>query len=191
LVKKRYGRPTVHLPFPIYRQWSEDQFGEPQRQAARIRLGLDPGEIAIVTFGMLHQTKAPRTIIGAVALLRAQKIPAKLYFVGRVIDKSADSLRALSREMGIEPDVRIIDQFISEERYRDYLLAADFGIQLRTHSFGGVSGALQDCISAGLPTVANENLCEAIEAPDYVVRVPNDADPASIADAIAGMIDAN
>ena len=32
---------------------------------------------------------------------------------------------------------------------------------------------LLDCIAAGLPTVANDDLATAMEGPDYVLRVPD------------------
>jgi hypothetical protein len=57
------------------------------------------------------------------------------------------------------PYVKLVDQFVSEERDRSYLLAADFG---------GLSGAFADGMAAGLSTGADENPCQAIEAPAYV-----------------------
>ena len=190
VMSQRYGRPAVHLPFAVYREWPEYLLGVRARENARAALGIEPGEIAIVTFGIVHRTKAPMTIISAVALLRSRNIPANLYFVGTVND-DPDPLTKFCREIGAESYVRFIDQFVSEECYRNYLLAADLGVQLRTHGLGGLSGALQDSIGAGLPTVANDNLCEAAEAPDYIVRVPDNPSPVLIANAITEMIEAN
>ena len=75
-----------------------------------------------------------------------------------------------------------MDHWLSDLEYRDYLLAAYMGIQLRNHFFGGLSGALLDCVAAGLPTVANKDLAEAVEAPQYVVRVPDSPDGMMLAD---------
>ena len=171
LASERYGKQSVYLPFAVYREWSSDQLASVARQKARAELGIEPGEIAIATFGFVHLTKTPETIILAIELLRSWKIPANLYFVGAVIDVRVRSLNNLCREIGIEPHIKFVDQFMSDDCYRSYLLAADVGVQLRTHGFGGVSGALQDCIAVGLPTVANDNLCKAIDAPAYIARV--------------------
>jgi hypothetical protein len=76
-------------------------------------------------------------------------------------------------------------RFVSTERYRDFLIASDAGIQLRTYSFGQTSGALADCISAGLPTVASESLAGSCDAPAYVETVPYGASEAWIAERLA------
>ena len=41
-----------------------------------------------------------------------------------------------------------------------------------------------DCITAGLPTVVNEDLAEAMDGPDYVYRVPDHFSPLLIAEQI-------
>ena len=46
-------------------------------------------------------------------------------------------------------------------------------------------GSLADCISVGLPTVSNDDLAEALDAPAYVERVPDRVSPVLIAEAIA------
>jgi glycosyltransferase involved in cell wall biosynthesis len=182
------GRDSLYLPFAVYRPWSRDQLGGRARRDARAEMGIEDDEIVLATFGLIHRTKSPRTIVLAAELLRSWKYPIKLYFVGSVIDAFID-LNSFCRQSSAAPHIRIVDQFMDEERYRKFLLAADFGIQLRSYSFGQPSGCLQDCIAAGLPTVANDNLCEAIEAPGYIRRVPDDASPLSIAEALAEMME--
>ena len=61
---------------------------------------------------------------------------------------------------------------------------------MRTHQFGGLSGALIDCVSAGLPTVANEDLAAALDAPAYVARVSDRLDPGAVARAIEDWLQA-
>jgi len=75
--------------------------------------------------------------------------------------------------------------------YRDFLLGADFGIQLRSHGIGGLSRAMLDCIGSGLVTVANSNLAEALDSPDYVLRVSDQFSPLLIAEAIADAFESN
>jgi len=68
------------------------------------------------------------------------------------------------------------------------VVAADAGVQLRSHFFGGLSGALMDCVASGLPTVANEDLAGAIEAPTYIARVPDRPSSAAVAEALAACL---
>src|SRR5262249_47736341 len=78
---------------------------------------------------------------------------------------------------------------VSEEDFRSYLLAADAALQLRTHLLGGLSGGLLDCIAAGVPTVANRDLADAMEAPGYVFRVTDWPSPVLIAEALTAAIE--
>ena len=91
--------------------------------------------------------------------------------------------------MGIGSYVHFLANFQTEADYRDYLLAADIGIQLRLVGMGSISGAVADCISVGLPTVSNDDLAEALDAPAYVERVPDRVSPVLIAEAIANQLD--
>ena len=49
---------------------------------------------------------------------------------------------------------------------------------------GGLSGALNDCIAAGIPSIANEHLATAMVAPTYVRRVPDNLSSVLIAEAV-------
>jgi glycosyltransferase involved in cell wall biosynthesis len=96
---------------------------------------------------------------------------------------------ALAARIGLGGHVIFTADYVNDTTYRDFLLAADVAIQLRPHGFGGVSGALLDCIAAGLPTVANDDLASAMEAPAYVRRIPDQISPVLIAEAVADVID--
>jgi glycosyltransferase involved in cell wall biosynthesis len=84
--------------------------------------------------------------------------------------------------LGLGDHVRICDEWLPESTYRDYLLAADLAIQLRAPGFVGLSGSALDCLGAGLPTVMNDALAEALEAPGYVARVPDHFSPVLMAE---------
>lgn len=180
------GADARYLPFPLYRLFDAAALEPAARAAARERLGLQG--IVIASFGFVHWTKAPAECIWAVSLLRGWGIDASLHFVGAA-HMDLGPLRALLRETGMEAHVRLGDAYFGEAAYRDYLLAADLGLQLRSFANGAVSGALQDCIAAGLASVANADLAEAIEAPDYVLRVPDALSPVLIAEALAKLLD--
>ncbi|QND59338.1 glycosyltransferase [Mesorhizobium huakuii] len=118
--------------------------------------------------------------------MRSWNIPVKLYFVGELAGDEGP-FKDMVSQLGLTDHVVFSSSFIRETQYRDYLLAADAAVQLRTHRFGGLSGALLDCITVGLPTVANEDLALAMEGPTYVSTVPDHPSPVLIAEALAGI----
>jgi glycosyltransferase involved in cell wall biosynthesis len=187
LVRERFGVDPVYLPFSVYRGWQDDELTPVARMAARARLGIPQDEIAIITTGYVAWPKAPLECIWALDMLRAWGVPARLYFVGE-LDAGGTALFNLCKALDLTPHVRFVSRYVSEAEYRDYLLAADAAVQLRTHLLGGLSGALLDCIAVGLPTVANYDLAEAMEAPSYVLSVPDRPSPVLIAEALAGAI---
>ena len=185
LIRDRFAIAPVHLPFCIYRSWSGDALV--QRAAARRRLGLHDGQVVIVSFGYVHESKGLTDSIWALEIMRGWRIDASLHFVGS--DAYAPITHPLVKRLGLEDRVVFLRDYVTEQIYRDYLVGADLGLQLRLVYLGSVSGALLDCIAAGLPTVTNESLGEAMDAPEYVRRVPDHLSPVLIAEALADLID--
>lgn len=190
LVEERYRVQPRYLPFSIYRPWTADEVRPAARAAARARLGLQPREVAIATFGYVHSNKAPEECVRALGMLRAWGVRASLHFVGgteAMPDRGA-ALRSLIASLGLTNDVRFAETFVSEQTYKDYLLGADLGVQLRTYSLGGLSGALLDCAAAGLPTVTNSSLGAAVGVPQsYVRTIPDALSPLRLAQALADL----
>lgn len=184
IVQERFSKMAIYLPFSIYRQWETDPTNQRLKSAARLKLGIAKKEFAVISLGYVHSNKAAEECIWAVDVLRSWGVPAKLYFVGEF---AADQrpFRNLVSSLGLTDHVLFSSNFVDEAQYRDYLLAADAAVQLRTHFFGGLSGALLDCIAVGLPTVANEDLALAMEVPTYVSTVPDHPSPVLIAEALA------
>jgi hypothetical protein len=166
-VSARSRKPAVYLPFAIYRPWEFGALSALRKHEARERLRLARKEKIIVTFGFVNPSKAVAETVAALELLNGY---ARLIWVGEAHVPLPQS-----------PHVSFLNQFISETTYRDYLLAADCGLQLRIGGSGNISGALQDCIAAGLPAVASADLAEALDAPPYISRVADVPDPAEIA----------
>jgi glycosyltransferase involved in cell wall biosynthesis len=187
----RYGIAPAYLPFSIYRPWRAEELIQERRTTARARLGLQPDEVAIATFGAVHHSKAHEECVWALEILRGWGIPASLHFVGEFNRHSnaAPGLLALVAKLGLQCHVRLFEDFVSEQTYRDYLVGADLAIQLRTYGFGGLSGALLDCAAAGLPAVANTSLAAAIGVPDYVRSIPDPISPLLVAEALADLQD--
>lgn len=192
LFQKRYGKAPVHLPFSIYRPWTADELLPTRREAARARLGLVPGEVVVATFGFVHASKAPEECIWALETLRGWGVPANLHFVGGTgeMPDGGAGLRGLAERLGLATKVHFLSGFASEQRYRDYLAGADLGVQLRTYGLGSVSGALMDCVAAGLPTAANASLCAAIDVPAAYTRcIPDHISPLLLAEALAYLLE--
>jgi glycosyltransferase involved in cell wall biosynthesis len=187
IVEERFGVRPSYLPFSIYREWTEEELAADRRTEARRRLAIAARCVAVVAMGFVNSSKVPIDCIWALEVLRGWGIPAELYFVGAVAD--AAPLRQLCHELEVADHVHFVSKYVTEAEFRDYLLAADVAVQLRTHLLGGLSGALLDCIAVGLPTVANRDLAEAMEAPSYVFPVADRPSPVLIAEALATAIE--
>ncbi|HQT74578.1 MAG TPA: glycosyltransferase [Acidiphilium sp.] len=191
MMTSRYAVTPSYLPFSVYRPWKAEELDSSRRVESRRRLGLSADEIAIATFGFVHHTKAPEECVWALELLRGWGIPASLHFVGDLeTHPGAAALRQLTETLGLAPYVRFVGGYVSEQTYRDYLVGADLGVQLRTYGLGGLSGALLDCIATGLPSVTNASLGAAVGVPDYIRRIPDAISPLLLAEALADLLDA-
>jgi glycosyltransferase involved in cell wall biosynthesis len=186
----RYRIAPVCLPFSIYRPWKAEELAPERRMAARARLGLEPGEVAIATFGFVHASKAPEECVWALEALRRWGIRASFHFVGDIeFYQQTARLRALIAELGLDGHVRFTNGYVSEQIYRDYLIGADLAVQLRTFTLGGLSGAVLDCAAAGMPTVTNASLAAAVGVPDYYFRcIPDNVSPQLLAEALADLL---
>lgn len=182
-----YGVDAEYLPFCPYREFSDDELSDASRAAARAGLGIEPGQIAIGSFGAPGPSKAVNECIWALEQLHAWGIKAEFYLVGET-GRYIESVLPLVRKLRLEPFVHFMTTRISDEIYRNFLIGLDVAIQLRTHGLGGLSGALLDAIACGLPAVANANLADAMEAPSYVRRVPDNLSPTLIAEQISELV---
>ncbi|HVY62716.1 MAG TPA: glycosyltransferase [Planctomycetota bacterium] len=183
-VREEYGVDAIALPFCVYRTFAEDELSDAARRAAAERLGLPRDRCSIVTLGMVAHTKGPLQCVEATRELLDQGVPADLYFVGPD-EFFREPILARAAGLRITERVHLTGSWVSDRQYRDFVIAADLAIQLRSHGFGGLSGALQDCIAAGLPTVANRDLADAGDSPSYVMRVPDALSPGPIAASLA------
>lgn len=186
-IGRRYGVTARRLPFGVYRPWTADALGRDARAAARQRLGIADGMVLVVSFGFSHPSKAPEEMVWTIELLRAWGVPARLHCVGSA-KMDLTPVRMLAARIGVEEHIDFGGAYAGEAAYRDNLLAADVALQLRSLGPGSVSGALADCIAAGLPTVASASLVEAVEAPDYVRAVPDMPSPVLVAEAALELV---
>lgn len=151
---------------------------QPNRAAARERLGLAADEFVVCSFGIVHPNKSNGLLAEAFIRSELADDPAcVLLFVGQdVIAYGQDLAEAVVRPAHVAGQVRFIGR-VDEDVYRDYLAAADVAVQLRTQSRGETSGAVLDAMAYGLPTVVSD-LGSAAELPDEaVIKLPIGSGP--------------
>lgn len=181
------GYRAEYLPFCVYRELTSRSSGTSDTRS-RADLGITDNRLVIATFGSVADVKRPDVCIAAVGELRREGCDAHLYFVGSI---AADARHQLSRQAtnaGAHDAIHFTGDWADESTYQRFLAAADLGIQLRGHFFGGLSGALLDCIAAGIPTVANRDLAQAVEAPDYVAEVSDKPTGGEVAQALKKLL---
>ncbi|RXA97768.1 MULTISPECIES: glycosyltransferase [Yersinia] len=140
---------------------------------ARKRLDIAENDFIICSFGMLDSSKLNDVIIKSFNDSCLKHSNVKIIFVGessgpykKLIDELISNF-----ELG---DKVIITGWVDDEKYYDYLISADIGIQLRSHSRGETSAALLDCLNYGLPTIYNANGSMAEISSEIAYRLNDD-----------------
>lgn len=127
----------------------------PQRQAARVALGLREDEVLVCTFGMIGEPKQNHRLLDAwLASRLAQDPRARLVFVGKA---SGDYGAQIEQQLRAGHGRIHITGWVDEGTYRQYLAAADLAVQLRALSRGETSAAVLDCMNYGNATIVNAN----------------------------------
>ncbi len=174
------------LPFANQRA-PQGAVTEQMRRDARDRLGFDEGRFAgtvhIASFGFVDvRTKMTDVVLESAAWLTQWGHRVSLHLAGAASADVVASLSARAREAGIANfDVT---GFLTDEQFRDYLLAVDLGLQLRISPLLGVSGPLSDLAAYGTTSLASSGLAIDVDTPDFVDRLPDDVSPVMVAEAI-------
>jgi glycosyltransferase involved in cell wall biosynthesis len=183
-LKKRFGARAQVAPCCPTILFRDAELTVSARQAVREGLGIDPATFLISSFGSVDRANGMDSCILAIDLLRSWNIPAELYFVGEPGDAKAEVDR-ISTMYGIAQYIHYGPEFAGDATYRDFLIASDAAVQLRSYAFGQLSTALLNCISAGLPSVATADMAESCEAPAYISTVPDRFSPLQVAEQLA------
>jgi len=128
------------------------------KSAAREALGFSSGDFLVCSFGMLGPTKLNHRLLQA--WLSSELMRDKdchLIFVGDNVQVGygKELLKAIHNSKK-KQNIHITG-WVSTEVYRQYLAAADIGVQLRTSSRGETSAAVLDCMNYGLAVIVNAN----------------------------------
>ena len=155
------------------------------RAKARESIGLPQDAFVLCSFGILDPPKLNHRLIEAfLSSSLTRDTTCYLIFVGE--NHPGDYGTRLLEIIGASKcSTRVrVTGWVDSWRFQEYLAAADVAVQLRVDSRGETSGALLDCLSAGVPVIAN--------AHGSVADVPADAvwmldDEFSDADLIAAL----
>ena len=155
------------------------------RAAARAMLGIAPDCFLVCSFGFIAPHKLTHELLRAWigSTLHADRA-CTLVLVGANHDSPYGvEVEALIRGAGAGARIRIAG-WTDEAVYRQYLQAADVGVQLRSEAKGESSGAVLDCLNYGLSTIVNANGSMAEFPADTVWRLPDIVDVAELSTAL-------
>jgi len=152
--------------------------------AIRKELRLDTGVVGIVTVGNLIHYKGHRDFLDALAKLRSDAPPHKVFIIGRD-DGIGSELKDKARQLGIGDEV----VFLGERNDVPRLLSAMGLFVLPSHEEGS-SNALLEAMSSGLPIIATDvgGNAEALDNGRLGILVPA-RDSIALANAIETLLD--
>ena len=185
-IKKHYGADALYLPQLAQFDFDNAELSPEKRGEVRKRLGLEDRHLNIGSFGQPTTHKGIIETVFAIKELVDWGVPVKLWLIGGAAPHLLERLDAMIERLQLR-DAVVITGHASEAEYCEFLRAVDVGLQLRKMPFGQVSGALTDCIVAGLSCVANESLAKAIASPDFVQTVPDVLSPVLIGEKLLEM----
>lgn len=159
-----------------------------ERGAIRERLGFQPGDWLVCSFGFVADTKLGDHLVRALAASRlSSEHRVHLVFVGE-LDGGAygTRLRQLISSSGMADRIRITG-FLDDSGFRDYLTIADVAVQLRSESRGETSRAVLDCLAHGLPVVVNAHGTMNDYPESVLCRLQEQPTPEALAAALSNL----
>ncbi len=184
LLRDRYG---VEAPVTNCAPTLDFRCGEltPDAKAAlRQKYGIAEDCFAIAAFGKVKRSNGRDAALLAIDLLRSWNIPAELYFIGDATDSELE-INRIAKLYGVASYIHYGEELATDEAERDFFVAADAGLVLRSYACGRVSVPVANCVSAGLPCTTTIDTAEANETPDFVRTVPDAFSPLHIAEELA------
>ncbi|MDP9583493.1 UNVERIFIED_ORG: glycosyltransferase involved in cell wall biosynthesis [Burkholderia contaminans] len=152
---------------------------------ARDVLRLGKNDFVVCAFGGLGPSKLNHRLLHAWGRSSLAQDPAcHLVFVGEnQPTEYGEQLVRTIRQMGDKANIRITG-WADAQTFRQYLAAADVGVQLRTLSRGETSGTVLDCMNFGKATIVNANGSMADLDRDAVWMLPDDFSDEQLVDAL-------
>ena len=158
------------------------------REVIRRSLGLSPDDLLVCSFGIMHPMKLNHRLLHAwLNSPLSGDGKAHLVFVGE--NQDGDYGQYLRRVIDADsaPNHVKITGWADANSFRNYLVAADIGVQLRTLSRGETSAAVLDCMNYGLATIVNAHGGMADLDPAGVWMVPDEFDDGDLISALSAL----
>jgi len=158
------------------------------RSAARRKLRVEESDFVVCSFGMLGPAKLNHRLLTAwLASPLAADPHCRLVFVGQNNDGVYGTDLACSIH-GSRAASRIkITGWVDAENYREWLVGADVGVQLRKLSRGETSAAVLDCMNYGLATIVNAQGSILDVLADTVWMMPDEFLDGDLIDALTAL----
>jgi glycosyltransferase involved in cell wall biosynthesis len=181
IVHSRHARQLAADWFGPEAAWNIDVIPHPRtppatidRVAARAALGIPEDCFLVCSFGFVAPNKLTHELLRAwlASSLHLDRRCALVLAGANHDSPYGVEVEALIRSAGPQANIRIAG-WLDDAAYRQYLQAADVGVQLRTNAHGESSGAVLDCMNYALPTIVNANGSMAEFPPDAVWRLPD------------------
>lgn len=155
------------------------------RTAARRALNISDQALVIASFGNMNPKKGVDRIVSAFLNTAFSQKELLLVFAGSEhIGEFGRNLRRILKGHPRGSQV-VITGYLSNEKYRSWLEAADIAVQLRTMTRGESSGAVLDAMSHGLPLITNAHGSSS-ELPRHAVfLLPEDPSEILLQEAMA------
>lgn len=150
----------------------------------RSKLGFQSNDFIVCSFGLIGQTKLNHRLLSAwLQSPLASDGNCYLVFVGEN-DGGPYGASLIKSIPSDKTDKIKITGWADATLFKDYLHAADIGVQLRTKSRGETSGTILDCMSHGLATIVNANGGMAELPLDSVWMLDDEFDDQSLVQAL-------
>jgi glycosyltransferase involved in cell wall biosynthesis len=182
LAKQWYtGESTDWAVIPLMR----DSRISADKDLARKALGLGTEDFLVCAYGMLGPTKLNHRLLQAwLKSPLARDKTCHLVFVGEShAGGHGQQLLATIRSSEASANIRITG-WTEQGVFRQYLAAADVGVQLRALSRGETSAAVLDCMNYGLATIVNSNGSMADLEDEAVWKLPNEFSDEQLVEAL-------
>lgn len=184
LAKNWFGEMNNVSVIPLLRNIKKSE----KSSDSRTLLGLPKDAYIVCSFGMIGPTKLNHQIVQAwLNSELAKNNNCYLIFVGE--NHAGEYGNDLLTQIKSSPcSTRIlITGWTDPDTYKNYLSAANVGVQLRTLSRGETSAAVLDCMNYGLATIVNANGSMADLDDDAVLKLPDEFDVQELTEALESL----
>lgn len=135
-----------------------EEINDIKKHLAREKLNIPSDSFLVCSFGMLVKTKLNDRLLDAwLSSELANDEKCKLIFVGELDNGDyGQKIKEKIKNSGLAHRIHIIG-WADHQVFKNYLEAADIGVQLRSMTRGETSGTVLDCMNYGLATIVNAN----------------------------------